>query len=81
MKATQIHLSDEDFAVLDAESARTGASRGELIRRAIRVVYGRSNPSTLPRSIGIVSDGRWTADTIDDELAQIYEERYKRWHG
>jgi hypothetical protein len=81
MKATQIHLTESDFALLDAESARTGASRAELIRRAIREAYGRADSSRLPSSVGIVADGSFDAEKIDEELAQIFEERWKRWHG
>lgn len=40
MHRTQIYLRDDDVVALDAESARTGASRAELIRRAIRLQYG-----------------------------------------
>jgi len=78
---TQIYLSDEEIALLDRERARTGATRSELIRRAIRSVYGGANDSQLPSSIGIVADGSFDAEMIDEELAAIFEERYKRWHG
>lgn len=81
MKATQIHLSAADVALLDAESKRTGASRAELIRRAIRTAYGRGASRPRLRSVGIVSDGRWSSDTIDDELAEIYEEQARRRLG
>ena len=80
MKPTQIHLSESDVALLDAASERTGASRSELIRRAIRSTYGNRAGARLPSSIGVVSDGRWSAETIDEELAEIYEERHRRWH-
>ena len=39
MVRTQIHLSEEDIERLDAFAERTGASRSELIRRAIRALY------------------------------------------
>ncbi len=39
MHRTQVYLGEDDIERLDAESARTGASRSELIRRAIRVQY------------------------------------------
>ena len=77
---TQIHLSDDEIAILDRERGRTGASRSELIRRAIRSMYGSHNSGRL-KSLGFVSDGRWSSETIDEELAQIYEERFRRWHG
>ncbi len=39
MVRTQIHLTQDDIERLDAFAARTGASRSELIRRAIRALY------------------------------------------
>jgi Ribbon-helix-helix protein, copG family len=41
MIRTQIHLSDDDVELLDAAARESGASRAELIRRAIRSEYGR----------------------------------------
>ncbi len=41
MARTQIYLADEDVERLDAAAAATGASRSELIRRAIRSRYPR----------------------------------------
>ena len=40
MQRTQVYLGAEELALLDEMSARTGASRSELIRRAIRERYG-----------------------------------------
>jgi hypothetical protein len=40
MVRTQISLEPEAIELLDRESARTGASRSELIRRAVRQQYG-----------------------------------------
>lgn len=40
MIRTQISLESEAIELLDREGARTGASRSELIRRAIRRHYG-----------------------------------------
>jgi metal-responsive CopG/Arc/MetJ family transcriptional regulator len=36
---TQIYLGNEEIELLDAAAERTGASRSELIRRAIRAQY------------------------------------------
>ena len=40
MIRTQISLEAEAIELLDREAARTGASRSELIRRAVRRQYG-----------------------------------------
>jgi hypothetical protein len=37
---TQIYLGDEELELLDRVAATTGASRSELIRRAVRDSYG-----------------------------------------
>lgn len=39
---TQIYLDDAEVEALDAAATRTGASRSELIRRAIRAQYGQT---------------------------------------
>ncbi len=40
MIRTQIHLGEDEIELLDEAMARSGASRSELIRRAIRAQYG-----------------------------------------
>jgi hypothetical protein len=56
VERTQIYLSAGDIEVLDREAGRTGASRSELIRRAIQAQYGRAEASSkqaaLERSAG-----------------------------
>ena len=37
---TQIHLGEEELELLDNAARATGASRAELIRRAVRKQYG-----------------------------------------
>jgi len=39
---TQITLQDDQYALLRAESARTGLGLAELVRRALDATYGRS---------------------------------------
>lgn len=41
MVRTQIHLSAEDVDLLDEVARETGATRAELIRRAVRAHYSR----------------------------------------
>ena len=45
MVRTQIHLSEEEIELLDRAARSTGASRSELIRRAVRERYG--GPTSL----------------------------------
>lgn len=56
MDRTQIYLASEEVGLLERESRLTGASRSELIRRAIRAQYGKPEPTgrraALERSAG-----------------------------
>lgn len=55
---TQIYLSEEEKAALDAAAKRTGASRAELIRRAVRLQYGK--PTANDRTAAVhTSAGAW----------------------
>jgi hypothetical protein len=48
MARAQIYLGDEELALLDRAAAATGASRSELVRRAVQRIYGeRSNADKL----------------------------------
>ena len=53
---TQITLNDEDLELLDRAAEATGASRSELIRRAIHIAYGsrtkEERMAALKRSAG-----------------------------
>jgi predicted transcriptional regulator len=55
---TQITLNDEELELLDRVARATGASRSELIRRAIRTAYG--NRSKAERTAALKrSAGAW----------------------
>jgi hypothetical protein len=60
MRRTQIYLDDNEAALLDQAAERTGASRSELIRRAVRTQYGAGTPegrlADLRASAGVWSD-------------------------
>lgn len=59
---TQIYLGDDELELLDRESRATGASRSELIRRAVRNAFGE--PSTPERLRALkVSAGSWQRRT------------------
>jgi len=48
MGRTQIYLGDDELELLDRVSSSTGASRSELIRRAVRNTFGQpSRDDTL----------------------------------
>lgn len=73
MTRTQIHLGAEELAALDRESATTGASRSELIRRLIRERYVHgSAPRRLPRSIGSMSSGLVDASRDEEYLEAAF---------
>ena len=55
---TQITLNDEELELLDRAGRATGASRSELIRRAIHTAYG--SRSTTERTAALKrSAGSW----------------------
>lgn len=71
MHRTQIYLDDEETGLLSRASVSTGASRSELIRRAIRTQYGSQTAQTrlaaLRASAGTWRDRSHTgADYVDD---------------
>ena len=76
---TQIYLDDHDVALLSQESARTGASRSELIRRAVRTQYGVDTPegrlAALSVSAGTWSDRSGTGADYVEELRSDLSQR------
>jgi Arc/MetJ-type ribon-helix-helix transcriptional regulator len=41
MSRTQIYLGEDELELLDRATRETGASRSELVRRAVRATFGR----------------------------------------
>jgi Arc/MetJ-type ribon-helix-helix transcriptional regulator len=41
MSRTQIYLGEDELELLDRATKETGASRSELVRRAVRATFGR----------------------------------------
>jgi hypothetical protein len=82
MHRTQIYLDDDEVALLAQESARTGASRSELIRRAVRTQYGSDTPegrlTALRASAGIWRDRSMTGAEYVEELRSDLTERLER---
>lgn len=58
MVRTQIYLHDEEIELLERAVAGTGASRSELIRRAIRLTFGQASKSDKLRALER-SAGSW----------------------
>jgi Arc/MetJ-type ribon-helix-helix transcriptional regulator len=56
---TQIYLDDQEVSALEAAVVRTGASRSELIRRAIRAQYGEQTVASRLEALRS-SAGAWT---------------------
>lgn len=56
---TQIYLDDDEVSALDAVADRMGASRSELIRRAIRAQYCEQPVAATLKALRS-SAGAWT---------------------
>ena len=70
MKRIQVYLGDQELALLDAAASATGASRSELIRRAVRRTFGTMSTTdklrALRASAGLWSDRGFTgAEYVD----------------
>jgi metal-responsive CopG/Arc/MetJ family transcriptional regulator len=82
MHRTQIYLDDIEVAALDSASTRTGASRSELIRRAIRAQYGQVEPrarvEALRSSAGAWHDREQTGAEYVDAIRGDVNDRVAR---
>ncbi len=85
MHRTQIYLDDREVSALDAAAVRTGASRSELIRRAIRAQYGErtvaSRIEALRSSAGTWTDRDYTGSEFVDSLRGDVNDRLARLHS
>ncbi|MBS1878908.1 MAG: CopG family transcriptional regulator [Actinobacteria bacterium] len=55
---TQVYLGSEELALLDRASLESGASRSELIRRAVRATFGEGDRDERLRALR-ASAGSW----------------------
>jgi metal-responsive CopG/Arc/MetJ family transcriptional regulator len=62
MPRTQVYLGDDELDVLDRASRATGASRSELIRRAVRSTFGDKTKAERLRALA-GSAGSWRSRT------------------
>jgi predicted transcriptional regulator len=79
---TQITLSDEELALLDRAAKATGASRSELIRRAIHTAYGSRSKAertaALKRSAGSWRGRDFTGADYVDAIRDDLNDRFSR---
>lgn len=82
MQRAQVYLGDEELELLDRASERTGASRSELIRRAIRERYGErdwaSRRAALQASAGAWKDRRVSGEQYVEARRGDLNERLER---
>ncbi|MGH3560920.1 MAG: CopG family transcriptional regulator [Mycobacterium sp.] len=78
----QITLNDEEIELLDRAAKASGASRSELIRRAIRTMYGRRSKderaAALKRSAGSWRGRDFTGAEYVEEVRGDLSERLTR---
>jgi len=60
MSRTQVYLGEDELKLLEAASRDTGASRSELIRRAVRTTFGEQGKDEKLRGLK-ASAGSWRA--------------------
>jgi len=82
MGRTQIYLGDEELKLLDRVAQATGASRSELIRRAVRHTFGEKSKAdklrALDASAGSWSDRRFTGAEYVDTVRGDLNERLRQ---
>lgn len=82
MRRTQVNLGDEELALLDHAARIAGASRSELIRRAVRRTFGAMSTAdklrALRASAGLWSDRPFTGAEYVDAIRGDFNERLRR---
>ena len=82
MARTQIYLGDEELELLDRAAEATGASRSELVRRAVHRMCGEKSKADRLRALD-ASAGSWTdrgftgADHVDSIRGDL-DDRLRR---
>lgn len=78
MGRTQVYLGEDEVELLERVGRATGASRSELIRRAVRNTFGESTAEEKRRALA-ASAGSWTgrrgtgADYVDAVRGDLNE--------
>jgi len=82
VERTQVYLGQVELGLLDHAVAETGASRSELIRRAIRKTFGedsgKARLEALRRSAGSWKRRRFNGSEYVDALRGDLNERLRR---
>jgi len=85
VQRTQIYLAAEETELLDRAERATGASRSELIRRAIRMVYGSPDQAdrlaAFRASAGVWRDRKFTGAEYVDAIRSRDPDRIRRVLG
>jgi hypothetical protein len=82
MGRTQIYLGDGELELLDRASRATGASRSELIRRAVRLTFGERTKEDRLQALEL-SAGAWSSRQLSgaeyvDAVRGDLDERLRR---
>lgn len=64
MSRTQVYLGADELALLERASRDTGASRSELIRRAVRTTFGEQGKEEKLRALK-TGAGSWRGRRAD----------------
>jgi hypothetical protein len=79
---TQVYLSSDELGLLDRAAEATGASRSELVRRAVKATYGRPSAedrlSALRAASGLWKDREFTGAEYVDAIRGDLNERLRR---
>lgn len=82
MARTQIYLGTEELKLLDQVAKASGATRSEMIRRAVRAMYGERTVeerlAALQRSAGIWKNRRITGAAYVDARRGDLNRRLRR---
>jgi hypothetical protein len=82
MGRTQIYLGDEELELLDRVGRATGASRSELIRRAVHSTFGEKTKveklQALRASAGSWRERRFTGAEYVDVIRGDLNERLRQ---
>jgi hypothetical protein len=84
MGRTQVYLGEEELELLDRAARAVGATRSELIRRAVREAFGVAGKAERSRALA-ASAGSWrgrgfTGAEYVDGIRGSGDERLRR-HG